>query len=72
MAAQQVFRINLGLVDLLNAFYTAVRLGVSDEPGIQGAAYYIPSFYVPLLIVTHVLVFRLLLRKDPSAEHQNQ
>src|SRR5215468_6758485 len=60
----------VGFVDLLNAFYTGIRLGVSDEPGIQGAAYYIPSLYVPLLIVTHVLVFWLLLRKDPSTERQ--
>jgi uncharacterized membrane protein len=60
----------VGFVDLLNAFYTGIRLGVSEEPGIQGAAYYIPSFYVPLLIVTHLLVFWLLLRKDPSTERQ--
>ena len=32
-----------------------------------GAAYFIPIFGVPLLLVTHVLVFRLLMRKQAAA-----
>ena len=55
-----VFNI-VGTVDLLYAFYQADRLGVGLTPGLQGAAYFIPTVLVPLLIVTHVLVFRLLL-----------
>jgi hypothetical protein len=56
-----VFNI-VGTVDLVNAFYQADRLGVGNAPGLQGAAYFIPTVLVPLLLVTHVLVFRILLR----------
>ena len=38
------------------------RVGVGVEPGQLGATYFIPTVVVPLLLVTHVLVFRLLLR----------
>jgi hypothetical protein len=58
-----VFNI-VGTVDLLNAFYQADRLGVGIAPGLQGAAYFIPTVLVPLLLVTHVLVFRILLRPE--------
>jgi hypothetical protein len=30
--------------------------------GLQGAAYFIPTVLVPLLLITHGLVFRLLLK----------
>ena len=52
----------VGTVDLLNAFYQGDRLGVGIAPGLQGAAYFIPTVLVPLLLVTHALVFRILLR----------
>jgi hypothetical protein len=55
-----VFNI-VGTVDLLNAFYQADRLGVGITPGLQGAAYFIPTVLVPLLLVTHALVFRILI-----------
>ncbi len=55
-----VFNI-VGTVDLLNAFYQADRQGVGMTPGLQGAAYFIPTVLVPLLLVTHALVFRILL-----------
>jgi hypothetical protein len=58
-----VFNI-VGTVDLLNAFYQGDRLGVGIAPGLQGAAYFIPTVLVPLLLVTHVLVFCILLRRD--------
>jgi hypothetical protein len=51
----------VGTVDLLNAFYQADRLGVGMTPGLQGAAYFISTVLVPLLLVTHILVFRILL-----------
>jgi hypothetical protein len=60
-----VFNI-VGTVDLLNAFYQADRLGVGNTPGLQGAAYFIPTVLVPLLLVTHVLVFCILLRRDAA------
>ncbi len=65
-----VFNI-VGTVDLLNAFYQADRLGVGMTPGLQGAAYFIPTVLVPLLLVTHVLVFRILLGTDAAGGQQS-
>ena len=64
-----VFNI-VGTVDLLNAFYQADRLGVGIAPGLQGAAYFIPTVLVPLLLVTHVLVFRILLGTPAAVGRQ--
>lgn len=47
----------VGLLDLVNAFYQ----GLSHDVQL-GAAYFIPTFIVPALVVTHVMVFRMLLR----------
>src|SRR5262249_55993377 len=49
-----------GLVDLVNAFYQANATGLS--PGQLGAAYFIPTLVVPLLLITHGLAFRVLLQ----------
>lgn len=51
-----------GTADLLNAFYQGDRLSLADTPGSLGAGYFIPTLAVPLLLVTHFLVFRLLLQ----------
>jgi hypothetical protein len=56
----------VGTADLLNAFYQGNRLSLADKPGSLGAAYFIEILAVPLLLVTHVLVFRLLMRKDTA------
>jgi hypothetical protein len=53
----------LGSADLLYAFYLGNWTGVGLAPGLQGAAYFIPTVLVPLLLITHGLVFRLLLQK---------
>jgi hypothetical protein len=53
-----------GSVDLVNAFYQANATGLS--PGQLGAAYFIPTLIVPLLLITHGLAFRVLL------QHQQQ
>ena len=58
-----------GTADLLFAYYQG-RVGVGVEPGQLGAAYFIPTVIVPLLLVTHWLVFRLLLRADPRGSRQ--
>ena len=55
-----VFNI-VGTVDLLNAYFQGNRFGLGDAPGLLGAAYFIPTVLVPMLLVTHVLVFRILL-----------
>jgi hypothetical protein len=52
-----------GSADLLNAFYQANAAGLL--PGQLGAAYFIPTFVVPLLLITHGLAFRILLRGEP-------
>ena len=49
-----------GSADLLNAFYQANHAGLM--PGQLGAAYFIPTLLVPLLLITHGLAFRILLR----------
>jgi hypothetical protein len=49
-----------GSADLLFAFYQGL-IGVGIKPGQLGAAYFIPTAVVPLLMITHGLVFRLLL-----------
>jgi hypothetical protein len=53
-----------GSVDLLRAFYEGNAGGLLA--GQLGAAYFIPTFVVPLLLITHGLIFRILL------QHQNQ
>jgi hypothetical protein len=49
-----------GSADLLNAFYQANGAGL--RAGQLGAAYFIPTVLVPLLLITHGLAFRILLR----------
>jgi len=58
-----VFNI-VGTVDLLNAYFQGNRFGIGNDPGLQGATYFIPTVLVPFLLVTHVMVFRILLRSD--------
>jgi hypothetical protein len=49
-----------GSADLLDAFYQANHAGLM--PGQLGAAYFIPTLVVPLLLITHGLAFRILLQ----------
>jgi hypothetical protein len=52
-----------GSADLLFAFYNGARLVRARKLLAThfGAAYFIPTFYVPLLLITHGLVFWILL-----------
>jgi hypothetical protein len=60
-----VWMFNLwGSADLLRAFYEGNASGLLA--GQLGAAWFIPTFVVPLLLITHGLIFRILL------QHQNQ
>lgn len=61
IAMTWVFNI-FGTTDLLFAFYEGSRVSLPDTPGLLGAGYFILAAYVPLLLVTHGLVFRILLR----------
>jgi len=56
-----------GSADLLYAFYQG-NVGVGFEAGQLGAAYFIPTIVVPLLLITHGLVFRLLLQANGAAD----
>jgi hypothetical protein len=53
-----------GTLDLLDAFYQANHAGLLA--GQLGAAYFVPTVVVPLLLITHGLAFQILLR------HQNE
>ena len=48
-----------GSADIFNAFFQANRAGLLA--GQLGAAYFLPTLVVPLLLVTHGLAFRVLL-----------
>jgi hypothetical protein len=57
-----VWVLNLwGTGDLLYAFYTGF-LSFGGDPGVLGAAFFIPTLGAPLLLVTHIMIFWLLLR----------
>ena len=49
----------LGLIDLIVAFIDGPRYGIIP---FLGPAYYIVILYVPLLLLTHLKVFKLLLK----------
>jgi hypothetical protein len=57
----------VGTLDLLLDYYHAVRAGLPAVAGQMGAAYAIPVIYVPLLMITHIVAFYLLLRPQPKA-----
>src|SRR6516162_7900201 len=54
-----------GTADLFNAFYQANHSGLM--PGLLGATYFIPTFIVPLLLITHGIGFRILLRHESES-----
>jgi hypothetical protein len=51
-----------GTVDIIVDYYHGVTLGLADVAGQLGASYAIPIIYVPLLMITHVAAFYLLMR----------
>src|SRR5262250_707782 len=57
-----------GTADLFNAFYQANHAGLMA--GQLGATYFIPTFIVPLLLITHGLAFRILLQHQPQPATQ--
>lgn|SRR5690242_9731901 len=52
----------VGTIDLLGAYYHAMRLGLPFVAGQLGAAYVIPIVYVPVLMITHAIAFYGLVR----------
>jgi hypothetical protein len=57
-----------GTADLFNAFYQANHAGLLA--GQLGAAFFLPTLIVPLLLITHGLVFRILLQHQPEPAMQ--
>jgi len=56
----------VGTADLVLDYYHAVRIGLPAVAGQLGAAYAIPVIYVPALMISHVLAFYLLTRREPK------
>jgi len=54
-----------GAADILIDYYHGVMLDLPALSGQLGATYVIPIIYVPLLMITHIAAFYLLVR-DPS------
>jgi len=50
-----------GTVDLLHAIYVG-QIGTRFDAGLLGATFFIPTVVVPVLLVTHALMFWMLLR----------
>ncbi|MGE8487217.1 MAG: hypothetical protein ACN6OQ_02615 [Paraburkholderia nemoris] len=63
-----VFAFNIvGAADIIVDYYHATRLGLPAMAGQFGATYAIPIIYVPLLMLTHVAAFYLLMRSQTKA-----
>jgi hypothetical protein len=67
VAAAWIFNL-WGTVDILNAFYQANHAGLLA--GQLGAAFFLPTFVVPLLLIAHGLAFRILLQHQPEPAMQ--
>jgi hypothetical protein len=62
----------VGLSDILVDYYHGNQLGLAPLAGELGAVYAIPIIYVPLLTITHVAAFYLMLRSlDRQATMQD-
>src|SRR5258708_15063958 len=57
----------VGTTDLIINYYHAVQVGLPALAGELGATYAIPIIYVPLLMITHIVAFYLLLRPQSEA-----
>ncbi|HEY2623202.1 MAG TPA: hypothetical protein VGI53_07130 [Dyella sp.] len=57
----------VGMVDLVLDYYHAIQANLPAVAGELGAAYAIPIIYVPLLMITHIAAFYMLVR--PSTRH---
>lgn len=67
IAAAWIFNLS-GTADLVNAFYQANHAGLLA--GQLGAAFFLPTLIVPLLLVTHGLVFRILMQRQAEPAMQ--
>ena len=57
-----------GATDIIVDYFHAIQTGLDVMPGQFGATYAIPIIYVPLLMITHVTAFYLLLRSNKQGD----
>ena len=57
----------VGAVDIIVDYYHGNQVGLAAIAGELGATYMIPMIYVPILMITHVVAFYLLLRSWPAS-----
>jgi hypothetical protein len=57
----------IGMTDLILDYYHAIQVGLPALAGHLGVTYVIPIIYVPVLMITHVVAFYLLLRPPAKA-----
>jgi len=57
----------VGFVDLILDYYHAIQIDLPAKAGELSATYAIPIIYVPLLMITHVAAFYLLMRQAKGA-----
>lgn len=70
MAIPLIWIFNIvGSLDLLNALYQGVRMGVLSS---LGASWYLPTFIVPALLVTHFMIFVRLLEKQKAKKQKRK
>ena len=61
-----------GTADLLFSFYLGSRISLPATQGLLGAGYFVLTAYVPLLLITHGLAFRILLRTKVALPSPNK
>jgi hypothetical protein len=58
----------VGVVDIIVDYYHASQVDLPALAGELGSSYAIPIIYVPLLMITHVVAFYLLVHPQPKAD----
>jgi len=56
----------VGAADIIIDYYHGTQLGLPALAGELGATYAIVMIYVPLLLITHVVAFYLMVRRQPA------
>jgi hypothetical protein len=56
----------VGTADLFINYYHGAQVRLPEMAGELAATYWIPVLYVPALMITHVLAFYLLVRRQPK------
>jgi hypothetical protein len=62
----------VGFVDLILDYYHAVQVDLPARAGELAATYAIPIIYVPILMITHVTAFYLLVRPRSEAARDTE